>query len=146
MRCGSWTPFVYKIHNKIIHGVYKSAHFNKMSINTADKVANSEIANIINEIQVEDSEVSFKGYTHNKKGFVLQVNYLEQLNDFSSFDVKGYLCEPQVDLNNRTVNLYYTKIYRSNIMNKLFYLSLILICILYLCNKYLLLQNYMNPI
>ena len=117
-----------------------------MSINTADKVANSEIASIMSEIQLEDSEIHFKGYTHNKKGFVLQVKYLEELKDFNIFDVKGYLCDPKVDLNNRTVNLYYTKIYRSNTLNKLFYLSLVLICILYLCNKYLLLQNYMNPI
>jgi len=117
-----------------------------MSINTADKVANSEISEIISKIRIDDTEIRFKGYTHNKQGFVLQVNYLEHISDFNCFHVEGYDCEPEVDLNNRTVNLYFTKLSRSNFMMKMFYLSLILACICYLCNKYLPLQNYMNQI
>lgn len=117
-----------------------------MSINTADKVPNSDIAEIMSHLRTEDCQVEFKGYTHNKSGFVLQILFVEHVDDLRQWDYKGYECDAQIDLNNRLINLYYTKKKGSRIGFNLVYLSIIAVCIFYLWSKYRPEQNYMNQI
>lgn len=130
----------------LTHFVYKDTMMLQMSVNTADKVANSDIADIISKLKTDDNTVGFKGYTHDKKGFVLQLAFMEIIDDLQQFkDISNkYSCEPVIDLNNRCVNLYFNK--KPKTGYNVVYLSIIMTSIYYLCNKFLLKQNYTNPI
>lgn len=120
-----------------------------MSVNTADKIPNSDVAQIMSQIYSDDYEVEFKGYTHSKKGFVIQIIHLEKLQELDRWTniSQKYTCETDIDMNNQLVNLYFTKKQTKKwILPTLIYLSIIFICIYYLWNKYQQLLNYTNPI
>ena len=76
----------------------------------------------------------------------LQILFVEHVDDLRRWDYPGYDCDAQIDLNNRHINLYYTKKKGSRIGFNLVYLSIIAVCIFYLWSKYRPEQNYMNPI
>ena len=123
----------------------------------ANKTANSEIAEIISKlkyISTEDNQdltVQFKGYTHGKAGFVIQLNFVEIVSDQTVNVWKNisdrYQCEVDMDYNNRTVNLYFEpKIQKVKNYSSILYLSLICLCIWILYNRHsnYLMPNYMN--
>tara|TARA_B100001142_G_C14294207_1_gene640134 strand:+ start:320 stop:709 length:390 start_codon:yes stop_codon:yes gene_type:complete len=55
-----------------------------MSVFSADKIANSEVAEIISDLKqlaYEEVDVQFKGYTHGKRGFQLRVSDIQRMDD-----------------------------------------------------------------
>ena len=55
-----------------------------MSVFSADKVANSEVAEIISELKhlsYDEVSIKFKGYTHDKRGFQVRVNDIQTMDD-----------------------------------------------------------------
>ena len=120
-----------------------------MSINTADKVPNSDIAELMSSLSSEDYTIEFKGYTHSKQGFVLQLSFVEHINDIDQWTniSEKYTCEIDIDMNNHCVNLYFEKKkIKKWISSTLIYLSVMCVSIYYLWNKYQPLQNYTNLI
>ncbi len=125
--------------------VYKDEMHIKMSVNTADKVPNSDIAEIISSLHSEDFRVDFKGYTHSKQGFVLQIQYIDHISDTTQWQnlSNKYSCKPDIDMTNQCVNLYFEKkATKSSILPQLIYLSVLSYSIYYLWTKYQPLQNY----
>ena len=126
-------------------------------MNHANKTANSDIAEIISKLKYisvdenPDLSVQFKGYTHGKKGFIIQVTYVENISD-DIVDQWKYIsdrfkCAVDMDYNNRSVNLYFEpKIQKVRNYSSIIYLSLIVICIWILCMRHsnYLMPNYMN--
>tara|TARA_B100000902_G_C27260985_1_gene890711 strand:- start:1253 stop:1639 length:387 start_codon:yes stop_codon:yes gene_type:complete len=126
-------------------------------MNQANKTANSDIAEIISKLKYistddnQDLTVQFKGYTHGKTGFVIQLNFVEIVSDQTVKTWKNisdqYQCEVDMDYNNRTVNLYFEpKIQKVKNYSSILYLSLICLCIWILYNRHsnYLMPNYMN--
>lgn len=126
-------------------------------MNQANKTANSDIAEIISKLKYislddnQDLTVQFKGYTHGKAGFIIQLNYIENVTDQTvslwTNISDHYQCEVDMDYNNRTVNLYFEpKIQKVINYSPIIYLSLICLCIWILYNRHsnYLMQNYMN--
>lgn len=55
-----------------------------MSVFSADKVANSEVAEIISDLKrlaYDEVDIQFKGYTHGKRGFQLRVRDIQTMDD-----------------------------------------------------------------
>lgn len=55
-----------------------------MSVFSADKVANSEVAEIISELKhlsYDEVSIKFKGYTHDKRGFQVRVSDIQTMDD-----------------------------------------------------------------
>lgn len=126
-------------------------------MNHASKTVNSDIAEILSKlkhISLDDNQdllATFKGYTHGKTGFVVQLTFVENVTDTTVDQWKNvsdkYDCEVDMDYNNRTVNLYFEqKLQKVQNRAPLIYLSLICICIWILYNRHsnYLMQNYMN--
>ena len=86
-------------------------------MNHANKTANSDIAQILSKlkhISLDDNQdlvAIFKGYTHGKTGFIVQLTFVETVTDTTVYQWKNvsdnYQCEVDMDYNNRTVNLYF---------------------------------------
>ena len=128
-------------------------------MNHANKTPNTDISEIIAKLKYisidenQDLQVSFKGYTHGKSGFVIQLTFVEMITDkfVESWKnvSKKYICDVDMDYNNRTVNLYFeTKIQKVSNYSPIIYLSLIILCIwiLYTRHSTYLMPNYMNQI
>ena len=55
-------------------------------MNTVKRTPNSDISEIIAKLKYissdinQDLEVKFKGYTHGQQGFIIQLNYVENIN------------------------------------------------------------------
>lgn len=126
-------------------------------MNTVKRTPNSDISEIIAKLKYissdinQDLEVKFKGYTHGQQGFIIQLNYVENINDtyietWKTISDKFH-CEVDLDLNNRTVNMYFEpKIQKVHNYSPIIYLSFMLFSIwmLYSRNSQFLMQNYMN--
>lgn len=128
-------------------------------MNTANKTPNSDIADIIAKLKYisldknQDLKVNFKGYTHGKTGFILQIEFIEIVTEQTIDTWKNisdkYLCEIDLDYNNRTVNLYFEPIPSKALRcEPIVYLSFILICIWILFTRHskYLMQNYTKVI
>lgn len=149
MLCGLLTHLVYKLKKNT----------STMSVNTADKIVNSDVSSIITNLKYlnqdvnQDLSIEFKGYTHNRKGFVLQMQNVEELTDENIENWKcisdNYSCEVDIDYNNKTTNLYFNLVEKKACnMYWLMYLSFIIFFIWMLINKHYpsLTQNYTKAI
>ena len=136
----------------LMHLVYKlKKNTSTMSVNTADKLVNSDVSSIITNLKYlnqdtnQDLTIEFKGYTHSRKGFVLQMENIEEINDenieiWKSISDK-YSCEIDIDYINKTTNLYFNLIEKKACnMYWLMYLSFIIFFIWMLINR-----HYQSP-
>lgn len=91
-----------------------------MSVFSADKAVNSDVAHIISEVKhlsYDEVEVTFRGYTHDKRGFQVRVNDIQTMDDelmsrWMNVSEK-YTSSVEFDTSSNSCTIEYTKIVKT---------------------------------